>query len=368
MKQSKLSILENKYYYGASRYFWHIIIALSLFSIIGGVAVYLWSVIPPSKDEVTKGVAPQKQKYPEMKKVSFQDIINSLPKKKSDIKETSIENEQIEDPEEYLDTEVYNKVDTVALSRFNKQIKQTKKLIPDTVFSTFWQDQYKYYFDSKRNEKMFKKTHNPLLRKRKIFKKGFKLRFVEITDRNGLTDYNDKADLLESTNLLMQYLDMSNRISFINNVSYYIPIKQMGSNAINQKFEAIGSVLSKISPDLQLKIYNILWNFIRKNPNDGVNLVKYEADIIGNFALQNRLQFIKKIQKQYKYKYNNKLDALIEATNQFLPYVKQIENDKQSLALEIFYRLYYENNKERSKEIQTIENQYKMELASWEAQ
>jgi hypothetical protein len=80
------------------------------------------------------------------------------------------------------------------------------------------------------------------------------------------------------------------------------------------------------------------------------------------------LQFIKKIQKQYKYKYNNKLDALIEATNQFLPYVKQIENDKQSLALEIFYRLYYENNKERSKEIQTIENQYKMELASWEAQ
>jgi hypothetical protein len=368
MKQSKLSILENKYYYGASRYFWHIIIALSLFSIIGGVAVYLWSVIPPSKDEVTKGVAPQKQKYPEMKKVSLQDIINSLPKKKSDIKETSIENEQIEDPEEYLDTEVYNKVDTVALSRFNKQIKQTKKLIPDTVFSTFWQDQYKYYFDSKRNEKMFKKTHNPLLRKRKIFKKGFKLRFVEITDRNGLTDYNDKADLLESTNLLMQYLDMSNRISFINNVSYYIPIKQMGSNAINQKFEAIGSVLSKISPDLQLKIYNILWNFIRKNPNDGVNLVKYEADIIGNFALQNRLQFIKKIQKQYKYKYNNKLDALIEATNQFLPYVKQIENDKQSLALEIFYRLYYENNKERSKEIQTIENQYKMELASWEAQ
>jgi hypothetical protein len=367
MKQSKLSKLENKYYYGISRYFWHTIIAFSLLLIIGGITVYLWSMVPPSKKTVVKGPKPIKQAYPEMKKVNLQDILNQLNIKNEKIKNTNYK-QTIEDPEEYLDTQIYDEVNSVALERFNKQIEETKKLIPDSIFPFFWKDQYEYYFESKRNEKMYKKTHNPLLRKRKITKKGFRLHFIDKTNKLKITDYNDKADILESANLLMKFLDVSNRVSFMNNVSFYIPVKQMGTQAIQRKFSAMGKVINKIDPDSQLKTYNILWNFITKNPNDGTKLVNYEGDIISKFQPINRLNIIKKIQHQYRKRYNNKLETLIEATNQFLPYLNEIEADKQIEALTIYYDLYYKNNKERSKQIQLINEQYNKALANLENQ
>jgi len=126
MKHSKLSRLENKYYYNVSRYFWHIIIALSLLAIAGGVLTYFWSLVPPSKPTVVKAPAPQKQAYPALKKVALQDILDKLPKQKKNKpappEPKPEEKETQEDTGLFEEEQVVTQIDSAALKHFNTAI------------------------------------------------------------------------------------------------------------------------------------------------------------------------------------------------------------------------------------------------------
>ena len=64
MKQKYFSKLENKYYYGISRTFWHFFTAIAVVCFLVGVVMIGWSYIPPSKDKVEKAPLPQKETYP----------------------------------------------------------------------------------------------------------------------------------------------------------------------------------------------------------------------------------------------------------------------------------------------------------------
>ena len=63
MKQKYFSKLENKYYYGISRTFWHFFTAIAVVCFVVGVVMIGWSYIPPSKDKVEKAPLPQKETY-----------------------------------------------------------------------------------------------------------------------------------------------------------------------------------------------------------------------------------------------------------------------------------------------------------------
>lgn len=47
MKQKYFSKLENKYYYGISRTFWHFFTAIAVVCFVVGVVMIGWSYIPP---------------------------------------------------------------------------------------------------------------------------------------------------------------------------------------------------------------------------------------------------------------------------------------------------------------------------------
>ncbi len=369
MKKSFLSALENKYYYAVSRYFWHLIIAIGILGIGAGILVYFWTLVPPSKREVVKQSPPPKPKYPELKEITLQQIIQALPKKKKKIS-PPVTNPQVEEtyePETYREEEIVT-IDSAALANFNRIIGQTKILIPVDKNKDFWNDQYKMVFNSERDKKMYRKTHNPNLMHTVLVSSGFKTKFINYTDREKLKSYYDKAELLSTYNRFIKNLDTINRKKFILNTGLKLPVKSLGTKEIDKRLNAIGLSVKNVPAEEQLKLFDILWRFIRNNPNDGIPLVKYLGENINKVPYTYRTDFIKNVLNEYVRYYNNNLYGLKEATNHFFDKIDWLEPDRVPLALKIYYKLYRNNNKERAREIERINRDYNQKLAEIDRQ
>ncbi len=365
MKQSFLSALENKYYYAVSRYFWHLVIALGILGIGAGILVYFWTLVPPKKQEVVKQAYPPKPEYPQLKEVSLEDIIRALPKKK--IKKTTPVSTQTEEdytPNNYQEEQEVVSIDSAALATFNRSLGQTKKLIAVENNKNFWEDTYVKKFNSERDKKMYKKTHDPSLYKLVLNHPGFKTRFINFTDNQKINSYYDKADLLDTYNLLLQHLDSLNRIKFIDRIGLKLPVRKLGTKEIYNRLSTISLLVDKVPAKEQLQLFNILWRFIKNNPNDGIPLIKYIADIINQVPYEVRMDFIKNILHEYIAHYNNNLYGLREATNHFMDKINNLERDRVPLALKIYYKLYRKNNRERARQIAQIDHDYNQKITT----
>ena len=365
MKQSFLSALENKYYYAVSRYFWHLVIALGILGIGAGILVYFWTLVPPKKREIIKQAYPPKPEYPQLKEVSLEDIIRALPKKK--IKKTTPVSTQTEEEytlNNYQEEQEVVSIDSAALATFNRSLGQTKRLIAVERNKKFWEDTYVKKFNSERDKKMYKKTHDPSLYKLVLNHSGFKTRFINFTDNQKIKSYYDKADLLDTYNLLLQHLDSLNRIKFIDRIGLKLPVRKLGSKEINKRLSAISLIIDKVPAKEQLQLFNILWQFIKNNPNDGIPLIKYLADIINQVPYEVRMDFIKNILNEYIAHYNNNLYGLRESTNHFMDKINNLERDRVPLALIIYYKIYRKNNRERTRQIEQIDHNYSQSIAA----
>ncbi len=369
MKQSFLSALENKYYYGVSRYFWHIVIILGILGMGAGILVYFWTLVPPSKHKVVKQSPPPKPAYPQLKEVTLKDILKLLPKKTVETPQPEEENtEEPFDTGNYQEEQEVVKIDSAALAAFNRALGQTKTLIPYEKNKDFWEDLYKKEFNSERDKRMYRKTHNPKLFHSVLVRQGFKTQYVKFTDRQKLKSYYDKADLLSAYNQLLGRLDSVNRKSFILKAGLQLPVNSLGSHEIERRLKAIGSLIEKIPADEQLKTFDLLWKFIRNNPNDGIPLIDYLSQDIDKIPYPKRTAFIKNVLREYISFYNNNLYGLKEATNHFYKQIPNIEVDMLPTALKIYYKLYRKNNKERTREISKINRDYNQTLANIENQ
>ncbi len=367
MKQSFLSALENKYYYAVSRYFWHIIIVIGILGIGAGILVYFWTLVPPKERQVVKQPIPPKPGYPQLKEVSLQDIIQALPKKKVKTeKPASDKAEEDYEPYNYQEEQNVVGIDSVALANFNRVLGQTKMLIPEEKNTIFWEDRYQKTFKSERDKRMYKKTHNPNLYTLTLSRSGFKTRFIKFTDRQKLKSYYDKADLLDAYNHIIEHLDSINRITFLEKIGFNISVKKLGTKEIYKRMSTISLLLDKVPAKEQLKLFNILWRFIRNNPNDGIPLTKYLSNDIDRAPFKTRTKFINNVLKEYVTYYNNNLYGLKEATNHFYENIPKLEPDIVPLALKIYYKLYRKNNYERTRQIEKINHNYNKTIADIE--
>lgn len=368
MKQSKLSKLENNYYYGISRYFWHIVIGISILAIIIGVFVSIWSKIPPSKQKVVKSEKPIKPSYPAEKGVSLESLINALPTiKKTPIKQevnTTVIYEDNREP--VVESAPTKTVDSFALNAFERELGETKNLISITNNKAFWNGTGVWRFETERDRKMFKKTGNYKYAKKWFpIKDGFKSKFLYYTQN--IEDYNQKTKILASLNTCINGLYNGNRKLLLNKVVSSAPIKYNNTaNKFIQINNGISNILSKIDSTKQLKNYAVFYRFVANNPNDGLPLISYISSIIDNVYLKQRDAFANNIIMEYSSRYNNNLHLLKNAVNQFVPYLKQISPELQAKSLPIFFKLYRKNNAQRTNEIKQIDREYRNVITNWE--
>jgi len=362
------SKLENYYYYSINRYFWHLLIALSLLVIIGGAVIYIWSYVPPTKEHVEQGPKPQKESYPPLQKVSADEILAALPKKKIKIEEKKEVSSTTEEPELDIDYEKPVKtkqIDSAALQRYYSALAITKNLIPYDENKSFWENRYEYYFPSERDRKLYRKTKNPAFRKRRLVAKGFDIRFNDYAERQGFDTYDEKAQLLEALNKVLEAFDPIYRKEFANYFTTSFPARRYDLRSIENRFDAIAQVLSKIQTKKQWKAYSKLWNFINRNPNDGLPMVLYQGQIVDSIAPGQRLAFMEQMIAEYNRHYNNNLNALIESTDYFLKLLPRMPADNQAEALKIYYHFYRRNNNERLSKIREIDRKYAQDVNEW---
>jgi len=362
MEQNKFSRLENNYYYGISRVFWHIIIALGSLAIITGIAVLIWSQIPASQNKVVKANPPTKKSYPKPVGVSLNELMNTLPK---GAELTKVKNDITKIVEvRNITTEIVEEIsrDTIGLSRFNTQIGVLKIIIPVSENISLWKGQGKYvYKNGVKGEKMFKKTRNESLREWVFTSKGIEQRFIDNTDRKKLKSYFDKAALLSSYNNLLKNTNVKNRVPLLkDNLIYFYSNKKGLSKSINI-IETISNTIKLINSKEQLNAFWTLKQFINNNPKDGIDLQEFQQGILNKFELSQRLNVIKTINKEYIRYYNNKLASIIENTGQFIPMLSSFKGDQQPVALKNFYHLYRNKNGNRNQQIQQIENEFESE-------
>lgn len=369
MKITKLSKLENNYYYGISRYFWHAIIGLAILGFFVGIAMFAWSKIPPSKPHVVKSKKPFKPAYPEVKPVSIESLLNSLPKKQK-TKQNNVEIVDDEDLYQTTDTqeiEIVETIDSVALALFERTLGETKNLISQEKYKLFWEGKKNLVYNSARDEKMFKKTKNPKYAPKWVSLKShpsFKNKYLSVTKK--IKNYRQKAKLLNSYNTIIQNVPVGKRTYFMNRF-LTDKITPYNLDEIAQTNTTIAPVLSKIDSINQPKTYNRLFSFVKRNPNDGPRLSLYLEKILNSFKVNARPYVLKYIFREYAENYNNNLVSLKEATNQFLPYLKKINIDQQDLALKVFYNLYRKNNINRDKSVKQIDYNYNQTIAEWKS-
>jgi len=364
MKQNKFSKLENNYYYGISRVFWHIIVGLGSLAIIGGIAVLVWSQIPASERKTVKEEAPLKINYPEPVAVTLDEIKRLLPKGDELIKQkdevTQINEVTNHEPKK---ERIYR--DTVGLSFFYAQINNLKKILPISENKALWQGEGKYVM-SARDAKIYKKTKDNSLKRWVKTSEGFETRFIESTDKN-FKSYSDKAKLLSSYNNLLKSVANNNRVAFLNSKLFSFHRYRNDLQKSISTVDTISKILSLVNSTEQVSAFDILEKFIRNNPNDGFGLVNFEQSILNKFQKNQRLNIIKTINNEYLNNYDNQLSLIIDNTEQFIPMSSNFKGDQQPVALKYFYRLFKNKNGDRDYQIREIDNAYNAKLANIEA-
>jgi len=366
MNQNKFSKLENNYYYGISRVFWHIIIGLGSLAIIGGIAILVWSQIPPSKDKVVKENTPTKKSYPKPTGVSLSELMSTLPKGEELTKvknaitkvsnQTNIPTGNNDIPE--------LKIDTIGLSKLNKQIDVLKTLVPYSENKTLWEGQGHYVFKGEtrdkrmRNERMFKRTRSEGLRSWVFSSKSIDIEFIEITDKQSLKSYTDKTILLTSYNNLLKNINKEKRASLLKNNLLDFYKNKKGLSKSVAVIESISKIIKLIDSEEQITAFKVLENFSRHNPNDGLGLQKFQESILQNFEINQRLNIINTINNEYTKNYDFQLGAIIDNTKQFIPMLPSLKGDQQPVALKNFYKLFKSKNRNRDQQIQQIDNEF----------
>ena len=357
MKKVYFSKLENRYYYGISRTFWHILSALAVLSVIVAVSIVGWSYLPTSKEKVVKAPEPQKEAYPKQVEVQLDEVISAIPKERSQIEEIKKTSETVL-PVRKPRVDLVKK-DTIGLFAFEQQMARLKNLLPPDEFSTLWNGEVRYRFASESDRKAFNATGRTEFRQTIVLSEGLQERLIKELDRKGFSTFDQKAQLIKAYTEVLQPLEKTLRRKLITSIIQF-------KNESLEKTIASLQVLSKILPlynDTHVnKAYNRNRSFLLGNPNDGIGLLGYEAETLPNFTQSERYAASNIIKSEYGNHYNYNLAALQENTSNFIPFLRRIDADKEAIALNYYYQIYRGKNRDRANKIQDIENAHEQRL------
>ena len=356
MKKVYFSKLENRYYYGISRTFWHILSALAVLSVIVAVSIVGWSYLPASKEKVVKAPEPQKEAYPKQVEVLLDEVISAIPKERSQIEEIKKTSETVL-PVRKPRVDLVKK-DTIGLFAFEQEIARLKNLLPPGEFPKLWSGEGYYRYPE--GEKKYKVTRLESYREYITTSDGLRLRIEKQTNRDDFApSYSQKAQLVEGFNTVLKSLKKDIRRGLITQL---ITFRNSSLKKTLSSLEVLSGILPLYDDTHVNKAYTRNRSFLLGNPNDGIGLLSYEAETLPNFTQSERYAASNIIKSEYGNHYNYNLVALQENTSNFIPFLRRIDADKQAIALNYYYQIYRGKNRDRANKIQDIENAHEQRL------
>lgn len=354
MKKS-FSKLENKYYYGISRTFWHFFAVIAVVSCIAGVLVIGWSYVPPSKVKVTKAPSPARESYPSQTKVTLDEILNALPKDKAKIE--AIKNQESSEIVFQEEINEETQQDTTGYALYKNKIGVLKNLLPISKYPKLWNGDG--YYTYPRGEALYKIKRLESLRKFVKTSSGLEERIENRMDRNGFKGFGDKAKILEKSISILETLEFEQRRDLIYSL---VSIKNGDLDKTVNSLETLSSLINLFDNDNKVRAFERNSTFLKNHPNDGIGLLNFQTEILSRFSKNERYGASNIISSEYVNRYNNNLEGIKENTLNFEPMLKNIGANKQAIALNYYYNIYRSKNKNRISQIEKINRSFQNKL------
>ena len=346
MLRKILNTIEEKYVFNISQYFWHIFISLASLALVGGILLLLWGIIPPGKDNVVKA------EYPPVVQVSADEVIASLTKQEKGI-DTPVnksEFKQVVQEVTYSDPEE---------SSYNISLDSLKKLIPPDKYS--WSSSgYYYYPYGERYYSRYKNTRYGNQYRQWIVKEtGILEKLNDAYKKSNASNFKEKKLILNSYIELVKRFDEGKRAFVLKKITEY---PGSGPSETVENIKVLnGSV--DIFGIGSTDYLTTLVKFGSRNPTEGRTLILYANKVLVKFLSEYRSDVLSTILSSFYSYFNNKVNQQIEITDLFLKDVQKYEPAKYTKALELYYYLMVDRNRQRERKIEDIERDYTLALA-----
>lgn len=332
-----LTKIEEKYVFKVSQYFWHIIVGFISLGIVAGVFLLIYGVFPTFKTTV------EKEKYPPLVEVTYSDVNNALLGKKKEYQPEPISQSYTSQSESYTDEDY---------KIFEKKLDTLKQQIPPEKYT--WDATGYWYYPYGERYSSYRSWIEADI--------GLYRRLDKAYDNSSAYSYNLKADLISAFIKLVKLFKETNRVSAL---QYAANICQQ---SVSKSVILIGKLAQSYNQygESDLSYLYTLSNFAKSNPREGekfIDLVITTANMMDKKNKTSALEILK--DNFYRY-YNTKIEQQIEATNDFLTFIKKFNIDKQVEALDKYYEISVIKNRNREQEINRIENDYTQKLSEAE--
>jgi len=325
-----------------SRGFWRVIVIFAIGALCAGTIGLIWSLIPPSKQQVVK------QEYPKITPVQLSDIESYIRKLEASKTEQVTSGTTAEPSNEPAQAPVSREFSSdPVLKRVYDSLQQ---LIPPVKYSYqprgHWDFPYGYYSTYKKWVEDDPGLNHTIINSWSVLK-------ISVKD-SGIVNYPEAVKLLRSYLPVVRKFSNSKRVAILYTMLAITSKTPDSTVMLVNNFKKFVSVFdtAKMEP------YYDLAGFIYKNPKDSPEFLSMLDSTINHFKPKFRTRALSAMVNNYRNYFNNNILLEKELTKSFVTLIPSIDTAKLINYLDTYYKLGYNSNQERSEQIARIDGDF----------
>jgi len=350
MLSKYFSKVEDRFVFNISLIFWHLLVLLAGFAILIGIAVFMWSMVPSTQQQVHARSLPEKAPYPEPVQVDLSELLLVGPTPADPV--SSAQLEPISEPVRTtgaITTPVVEVEDQTGLNEYQAAIGRLRGLVPPAIHpwdgNGYWSYPYgQRYWDVYKQEKYRQWT---------VTEPGIEDKLAQLYKRTKATNYTAKRDLVAGLNTLLTAIPNADRYDML---VYALARTSKSWQSDISIYEALASLPPKLEVTNDQEHIKALLRTGLQNPSAGVAFIEFIASCIERFAPPARVEVLVVTSNSYFNYFGQDLMQQKEATGMYLELVDRIEASMQPKTLAQYYGLYLKKNEQRRGEIARIDN------------
>ena len=346
-KNSYFNKVEDKYVFRVSTAFWHLLIGLISLAAIIGIAVFVWSLIPSSRQTITSSPLPSKPNFPAVEKVNLSDL-NFGDEKAQPI------SVPLNQPIYQAKPQVINEYDPDKPA-YDVSLSELKRIVPpgqweprvlkisnQLGWDLYHSEPYGWWVSNGRTvEDNLENIYRNLKLKKYSEKKKAIDSFIKIAN-SVPEDY--KAKVIEDISMSINS-NWSN-LKILDSLSSSLANEIRTFNGIKHS-EAIHNLIS----------------FSFNTPQNIFDFIPFASKACIEFPDSSRTEALNVIISAYYNYFNNNVEVQKDATKQFIDLMPMIRGVNRAFALRKFYSVYNRKNQKRNEHIAQLLNEYNSQIS-----
>lgn len=344
-KSSYFNRVEDKYVFRISTAFWHLLIGAITVTAIIGIVLFIYSLIPSSKNEIKASEYPTKASYPPVEKVSLSDL---------NIKDEKIITPVVQAPPPVYQPSIDAEYDSDKPA-YDLSLSELKRIIPQDQ----WQPGSWFY---PAGELAWEAHQTDQYRKWNPSGENVEQRLERSYKQIKAKKYSGKKIALDAYLKVLKQIPPSNSNEVLNTIIYSMNDRFTDLHLLDSTFSLIAKSIETFSNSKDAAQHLI--GFALNNPKATFKFIPFAVQVCKELSDSSRFQVLTVLSNSFYSSFNENVEVQKEATEQFnnlRPLIRGVDTD---IALRKFYSVYNQKNRKRNEEITRIDDDYNAQIAS----